>query len=610
MDDALRTTSPRSPIASHWLIVLAAAAIVFLTNLGGPGLWDEDEPKNATCAQEMLARGDWVVPTFNEHLRTDKPILIYWLLLSIYSLFGISETTARLPSALLSLGTILMTYEIGRTLFRPQVGLWGALVLATSLMFGVAARACTPDATLIFCTTLGLMLFARGLNALPAPGEITRGSLASLRLPLATQLAFYAALGFAVLAKGPAGVVLPTAVAVMFWIVWPAMAASSLVANPSPRPATWSAWFQHGAHSIWTAIQPRETFRAIFAMRPFTALLVVGLIALPWYIAVWRATDGAWVMGFLGKHNVARFTSSLEGHSGPIFYYLITIFISMLPWSLLLPSALQRSSATLVANPFAARGDCFLLVWAATYVAFFSLAQTKLPSYVLPCYPALALLVGRVVADWIANPATLARRSIDGVLWLTILSGIVFLVAVPIVAPIFLPGDRGLFAFVGLIPIAAGATALWLTRQGRIAHAASTFAAGSLLFAVSLFGGVSLAIDPYQNSKPVLTLLRQQSGDQFQLAVFDFFRPSLVFYAKKQVPAILEPAQVRDYLNQSPHHYLLTRDDEFHKIEAHLPEDVKILDRRRMFLRRRHDVLLLGRPPETIATHSPPTTLK
>jgi 4-amino-4-deoxy-L-arabinose transferase-like glycosyltransferase len=597
MDDALSTPPARSSLAVQRLLVLAAAALVFLTNLGGPGLWDEDEPKNATCAQEMLARGDWTVPTFNEHLRTDKPILIYWLLLSTYSLLGISETTARLPSALLSLGTILMTFEIGRTLFRPQVGLWGALVLATSLMFCVAARACTPDATLIFCTTLGLWFFARGIAALPQPGEISPRSLSALRLPLATQPAFYAALGLAVLAKGPAGVVLPTAVAVMFWIVWPAFASPS-----EPRAATWSGWIVASLRSIWSAIQPRKTLRAILAMRPFTALLVVGLIALPWYVAVWRATDGAWVMGFLGKHNVARFTSSLEGHSGPVFYYIVSIFISMLPWSLLLPMALKRSASTLSANPFAARGDCFLLVWAATYVAFFSIAQTKLPSYVLPCYPALALLVGRVVADWIANPATLSRRAMDSVLGLTVVAGVLLLIVVPIVAPIVLPGDRGLFAIVGLIPIAAGASAMWLTRRNRITQAATTFAAGSLLFAVTLFGGVAMAIDPYQNSKPVLSILREQSGDRFQLAVFDFFRPSLVFYAKKQVPAILEPAGVRDYLNQSPHNYLLTRDDEFHKIEAHLPDDVKILDRRRMFLRRRHDVLLLGRPAATIAS--------
>lgn len=603
MDDLTRSDSrSSSPTVQRWL-VLAAAALVFLTNLGGPGLWDEDEPKNATCAQEMLARGDWTVPTFNEHLRTDKPILIYWLLLSTYSLFGISETTARLPSAVLSLGTILMTYEIGRLLFRPQVGLWGALVLATSLMFGVAARACTPDATLIFCTTLGLLVFALGVATLPNPGEITPRSLSSYQLPLAIQIAFYAALGLAVLAKGPAGVVLPTAVAVMFWIVWPATAARS----SESRPATWRARFSGIWQAVWSAANPRETFRAIVAMRPFTALLVVGLIALPWYIAVWRATDGAWVLGFLGKHNVARFTSSLEGHSGPIFYYVVTIFISMLPWSLLLPLAIHRSARQVGQSPFEGRGDCFLLVWVATYVAFFSLAQTKLPSYVLPCYPALALLVGRVVADWVANPATLSRRSMEGVLWLTVVSGVVFMIAVPIVAPIFLPGDHGLFAVVGLIPVAAGVTALVLTRRGRITSAATTFAVGSLLFAVTLFGGVSMAIDPYQNSKPVLSILRQQSGDRFQLAVFDFFRPSLVFYAKKQVPAILEPAQVRDYLAQSPHHYLLTRDDEFHKIEAHLPEDVKILDRRRMFLRRRHDVLLLGRSPETLAAYEQAT---
>ena len=588
MDDAVRRQ-----VTIHWLLVLAAASLVFLTNLGGPGLWDEDEPKNATCAQEMLARGDWVVPTFNEQLRTDKPILIYWLLLSVYSLFGVSELTARLPSALLSLGTVLMTYEIGRVLYRPQVGLWGALVLSASMMFAVAARACTPDGTLIFCTTLGMLCFARGVAALP---ETPALQLSSLRLGLPTIVAFYAALGLAVLAKGPAGVVLPTAVAVTFWIVWPLSGMHTI-----ERTTTWSAWLREQGRLLLATLAPRGVIRAIWSMRPLTAFLVVGLIALPWYATVWQATQGEWVRGFLGKHNVARFTTPLEGHSGPIFYYVVSIFVSMLPWSLLLPLALARASQTLRANPFTGRSDALLLTWAGTYVVFFSFAQTKLPSYVLPCYPALGLLVGRIVAEWIDSPALLPSRVVERVLYISASGGLLFCAVLPFIAPIFLPGETAWYSIAGLIPFTAGVLAIRSLHCGQTARAAGCFLSGSLLFATTLFGGVALAVDRHQNSEPILTLIRHQSGDQFQLASFDFFRPSLVFYARKQIPSLADAKAVHDFLLASPHHYLVTRDDQLEKVQGALPPGVTVIDQRRMFLRRRHDVLLIGRNPEQIA---------
>src|SRR6185436_13240979 len=95
-----------STITSHLVQVVALAAIVMLTNLGGPRLWDDDEPRNSGCAREMFLRGDWVVPTFNAELRTHKPILLYWCMLVSYHVGGANEFTARLPSALAAIGTV------------------------------------------------------------------------------------------------------------------------------------------------------------------------------------------------------------------------------------------------------------------------------------------------------------------------------------------------------------------------------------------------------------------------------------------------------------------------------------------------------------------------
>ena len=147
-------------IVGHHLLIITLSSAVLVSYLGNSRLWDRDEPRNAGCAAEMLARGDWVVPVFNGELRTAKPVLLYWLIMSAYAVFGLNEFAARFPSALLGIGTVLATYHIGKRLFNPQVGLWSALLLTTSLMFNVASRAATPDASLLFFSTLALLVFA------------------------------------------------------------------------------------------------------------------------------------------------------------------------------------------------------------------------------------------------------------------------------------------------------------------------------------------------------------------------------------------------------------------------------------------------------------------
>src|SRR6516165_3434514 len=123
------------PIASfHWRVwhyatLLTIACPLFLYNLGSPSLWDIDEGNNAEAAREMYESGNWVVPTFNFQLRPDKPALLYWLQAFAYSIFGVNELAARLPSALAAILTVLTVYEFGRQVFDKEVGFLSALIL-------------------------------------------------------------------------------------------------------------------------------------------------------------------------------------------------------------------------------------------------------------------------------------------------------------------------------------------------------------------------------------------------------------------------------------------------------------------------------------------------
>ena len=118
----------------HQCLILVAGLFVFLTGLGAARLWDEDEPQYARVAREMMLQGEWLTPTFNFHLFSDKPVLLYWLMLGSYHVFGVTEFAARFPSAVMAIGTALLTYHLGRRLFRPQVGLWAGLIMTTNVM--------------------------------------------------------------------------------------------------------------------------------------------------------------------------------------------------------------------------------------------------------------------------------------------------------------------------------------------------------------------------------------------------------------------------------------------------------------------------------------------
>src|SRR6185312_1666547 len=214
------TDQPRMALAMRQFVLLTAvSSIVFLTNLGVPQLWDEDEPIFAGAAQEMLERGEWIVPYFNGQMLPDKPVLTYWVMLAAYKTLGVNEWAARLGSALFAFGGVLLVWRLGRKLFSPAVGVWAGVILATSLGFDVVARAATPDTLLSFFSTLAMLAFACGATP-PSGAPLSR-------MPgWPTFAASYAAMGFAVLAKGPIGCLLPTATTGLFLLI-----------AKAPRPA-------------------------------------------------------------------------------------------------------------------------------------------------------------------------------------------------------------------------------------------------------------------------------------------------------------------------------------------------------------------------------------
>jgi len=328
-------------------LLLALAAGLLLFRLGAVPLLGPDEPRYARVAVEMHRAGEWVRPTLRGEPWLEKPPLYYWLAGAAFRLLGENETAARLPSALAGVFLVGTTAFVGARLFGAAAGLHAGFVLATSLLPFAFGRAASMDMLLAAAVTAAIGLLGLGLLGIGG------------RLAVPAAFAF---MGLATLAKGPLGVLLPALVAAGYL----------------------------------AAARDGRALRAILSPAGLLAFLVV---AGPWYVAILLDQGGRFVDVFLLNHNVARFTSTIHNHPGPPVYYVPIVLLGLFPWSGLLLPGLGGL------RPRRERADLFVLCWLALPFVFFSLAGSKLPGYVLPCLPPLALVMGRAAAGLQAGEA-------------------------------------------------------------------------------------------------------------------------------------------------------------------------------------------------------------
>jgi len=321
-----------------WVPALfALAAILLFVQIGSTPIYILDEAKNAQCAREMWYSQNWLVPTFNGELRTDKPPLHYWFMSIAYQLFGVGSGSARFFSTVMGMLTLWISYAWAKKWGGQGVAFFTLLSLVLSVHFIFEFRLSVPDPYLIFFTASGLM---GGFNYL----QDTKNKLLWI---LITAIS----LALAMLAKGPVALGLPGLVFSGF-IIW---------------------------QKKWWVL---KDWRVIMA-----GVLALG-IALPWYFAVHKATNGAFTEGFFFEHNFNRFSAEMEGHGGPFFITPLIVLIGMLPFSLLLFKSLRPKNGFYAEPVFA---FSFLVIM--VYMVFFSISRTKLPNYPMPCYPFAGLLI-------------------------------------------------------------------------------------------------------------------------------------------------------------------------------------------------------------------------
>ena len=331
-----------------WLQLAAIAGLCFFLRLGGPPLFDVDEGAFSAATMEMLARGDYVMTWLGGQPRFDKPILIYWLQAASVSVFGLAEWALRLPSALAGTGWMLLTWRFARR-DGDATGVFAALVLAAALAPMMIARSATADALLNLCIAGALF---------DAWRHIESGRLAPLRR-------MYAWIGVGLLAKGPIAAMVPFMAAGLWCII----------------------------ERDW-----RRLLRAAFDLPGWLLMLA---IAAPWYVAIYLNQGQAFIDGFILKHNVNRFGSTMLGHGGSPFYYLIVLPLIVLPFTGLLIAALAG-----LRRQWRDPLDRYLWLAFLSVFVFFSFSGTQLPHYVLYGMAPLAVILARrrqqLVSGWLA----------------------------------------------------------------------------------------------------------------------------------------------------------------------------------------------------------------
>ena len=320
------------------LLVFGISLLICTSFVGLFPIYILDEARNSEAAREMLISGNYIVPHFNGELRTDKPPLHYFFMILGYKLFGVTALGARFFSGVFGALTMLVAYLNVKKWQNQTLALLTVTVLLSSLFFVQEFHLAVPDPYLIFFITLSLFSFFNFYKTKKVPW----------------LLPFYGGIALGILTKGPISIVLPGIVIPVF------------------------LWFKDDFK-----------IRTIFELRPFLGLVLILLMAGPWYYQVHVETSGAWTKGFFLDHNLSRFGAEKEGHGGLFLITPLYVMLGLLPFSVFIIQGFQSAWKARKENDFL----LFAFLVSCLTILFFSISSTKLPNYPMPCYPFVAILI-------------------------------------------------------------------------------------------------------------------------------------------------------------------------------------------------------------------------
>lgn len=345
-----------------WLIWAALVAALFY-RLGGAVLFEPDEGRNSEKAREILALHDWITPHENFHAVLDKPIFFYWLIAASFKFFGLSEWAARLPSVLAAFGCLVLIYRFVLARWGRWEAFWSVLILLTSAEFFILARVVIFDMSLTFFMTLAFWAFYEAAHTEPAKQR---------RI---WCLVLYSALAIATLIKGLIGVVVPGMVFFFYLLL----------------------------SNRWAVL------RRIYLI---PGVLLFFAIVLPWYLAADAHNDG-YLRYYLWDEHFGRFTTTEFERGAPWYFFIVVALVGFFPWTLLLPVVLNDIRKAGIDDK-----TLYLILWATLPFLFFSASKSKLPHYILPLFPALAILTAAMLGRCCRDSVAKLRFAVSLTWWL------------------------------------------------------------------------------------------------------------------------------------------------------------------------------------------------
>jgi 4-amino-4-deoxy-L-arabinose transferase-like glycosyltransferase len=463
------------------LVILFLAAAPYFLGLGGSSLWDSNEAFYAETPRVMLESGDYISPSFNDNPRFNKPPLSYWIVAAFYHLFGVSETSERLAIALAAIALIASIFVTGKTVYSIEAGLLAAIALAASPRFLMFSRRIIIDLYLALFMSLTLMFF---LLAEKHPHR--------RRVYLALM---YVSVGLGVMTKGPVAALLP-ALAFLIYL-------------------TASKKLSHLGEMMLPA-----------------GALIVALIVLPWYVAVYQQHGWGYIESFVIRDNLSRFTEPVWGPRRSVFFYLPVIIGDLFPWSIFFIAAVWLA----VKQRFRPDGDsrpqaALLGIWIAVIVVFFSASRNKEDLYILPSYAAVSAITGGLLAR-LSERKSLVRTAT------AILAALIAIIGAAIVylfnhssSPLRLAGATAVGASLAAGGVAAVALISFKKDFAAVAVTALSVIAANYFFAL-------VALPDFERFKPARQfseIIKSRASGDALAGYYRLASPSMAFYLRRAV---------------------------------------------------------------------------
>lgn len=491
-------------------LYIALVATVWFALLGYRDLIEPDEGRYAEIPREMVASGDWLTPRINGFKYFEKPALQYWATAASFALFGESNATARLWTALIGFFGTLWTGFVAFRLYGRNAGFFAFVISFSSFLYAMLGHIITLDMTVTVCLAVGMGSLVLAQSQREQPTHERNWMLLG-----------WAALGLATLAKGLIGLVLPGG-AVFAYMLW------------------------------------QRDWRLLKHLHLGKGVLVFFAVTAPWFIAVSIKNPEFAHFFFIHEH-FERYTSTVHHREGAPWYFVPILLLGVLPWLTVTLASLARPSFAWW-NKQAGGFDPerFLWVFALVIFVFFSAGHSKLPAYILPMFPALAILAGRRLANAQHNRTDA---------WFTGLFAITFLLAgwqAPRFASEHIPAELyvayrpWLLATAGVLGVSA--VLMYRATIQRIHFFAAAGIAALLAFQLAGWGFQALA-ESRSSRLMAAAITRAAPADVPLYVVGTYYPQSLPFYLRRTITLVAFKGELEMGINQEPDKWIATPAD-------------------------------------------------